>query len=349
MLLRLNFSKIYTSKIILYFFSFKYFINNKGNRNFFTVFSFFGNKLFRYYRVRYKFKRFNVLFYDLQFQLFTFKLYVVKLRYNLGSLFSFRSLKILYLFFFINNVNTHKGFRKLSLNSTLALRRNKRSWLRRRNPQIHRFAYISSHRLQYQRRLLAFQFGKYSRYQYRLTVFFLSLYRLNHSDLVFYIYFKLDFFLNRLFRINQESLVNFLITNRFVMLNFFYVYSKDINLTFFDFISLRISLFLIFNFSFSFSRRFFLPRELFRFFFFFRKKKKVIMPKMRSRRQTDKIFRLKKLTSFFGLRFVQVCFRSFSFIFLLFGTLFSNFFINNFLWRFFPTSSIRPHNWKHLS
>ena len=313
------------------------------------IFSFFNYKLRHKYRIRFKFKRFNVLFYDLNFQFFTFKLYLVKMRYNLGALFSFRSLKILYLFFFINNINTHKGFRRASLNSTLILHKRRRSWLHKWRPQICRFAYISSHLLQYQRRLLAFQFGKYSNYQYRLTRFILSLYRLVHSDLVFYIYFRLDFFLNRLFRINQKDLVNFLIFNNFVMLNLFYISSHDTILTFFDFVTCRISLFFIFHFSFFFSNKFFLPRELFRFFFFFRKKKKKFTPQLRSRRQTDKIFRLKKLTSFFGLRFVQVCFRSFSFIFLYFGTIFSNFFINNFIWRFFPTSSIRPHNWKYLS
>ena len=272
---RINLFKIYAHKIRLSFFRLKILITNR--RNLFSIssfFSFFNFRLFYRYRIRYKFKRFNILFYDLFFQFFSFKLYIVKLRYNLGALFSFRSLKLLYLFFFINNINTHRGYRRLSLHSTLALRRKRRSWLSRRNPQICRFAYISSHLLQYKRRLLAFQFGKYSRYQYRLTVFFLSLYRLVHSDLVSYLYFKLDFFLNRLFRINQKNLVEFLIYNKFIMLNSVYIYSSDIILTFFDFVSLRISLFFIFHFSFSFATKFFFTSWIISFFFFFSKKKK---------------------------------------------------------------------------
>ena len=314
------------------------------------LFRIFQFRPFRYLRFRVKNKRFNVLFLDFFFfKFFTIRLYLVRFRYELGSLFSYRLLKLHYLFFFLDNLFTNRGFRSASQLSTLRISWRHKHWTSFSNPRVVRFMHLSSFSIKYQRRLLAFQFSCVRRYQYRLTTFFLSLYRLTHDEIIFFLFFRLGLFLNNIFRIDQLNFTQYLLLNSLVKVNGLIISNFSYSLTAFDFVSLRIDFFFIFSFFHFSNYKFFLPTKLFKFFYQFRTKRRRFFPQQKSYRHSRKFFQLRTLKSSFGIRFIQACFRSFSFILLLFTSLFFYFFNNNFLWRFFPVFAIRSHNWKYLS
>lgn len=301
-------------------------------------------------RFRVKNKRLNILFLDFFFfKFFTIKLYLVRFRYRLGSLFSYRLLKLHYLFFFLDNLYTNRGFRSLSQLSTFRTTWRHKRWTSFSNSHVVRFMHLSSFSIKYQRRLLAFQFFYFKRYQYRLTVFFLSLYRLTHDEIIFFLFFRLGLFLNNILRIDQLNFTKYLLTGLLVKVNGSVISDFSYNLSAFDFVSLRIDFFFIFSFFHFLHYKFFLPTKIFKFFYQFRTKRKRFFPQQRSYRHSRKFFQLQTFKSSFGVRFVQACFRSFSFILLFFTSLFFYFFYNNFLWRSLPIFAIRSHNWKYIS
>lgn len=313
------------------------------------LFSFFRCWIPNLARFRIKNKRFNILFLDFFFfRFFTIKLYLIRFRYELGALFSYRLLKLHYLFFFLDNLYTNRGFRRASQLSTLRTSWKFKNWSSFSSSQVVKFTYLSSFSIKYQRKLLAFQFHCFKRYQHALTIFFLSLYRLSHNEIIFFLFFKLGLFLNNIFRIEQLKFTNFLLAGLFVNVNGSLIDDFSYNLTSADFVSIRVDLFFIFYFFNFFSHEFSLPTRLLKFFYQFRTKRKRYFPQQRSYRHSRKFFQLRKFSNSFGLKFVQVCFRSFSFI-LLFFTSFFFFFSNSLLWRLFPLFAIRSHNWKYLT
>ena len=317
---------------------------------FFHLLHSFRFRIFIPLRFRIRNKRFNILFLDFFFfKFFTIKLYLVRFRYELGSLFSYRILKLHYLFFFLDNIKTNRGLRNSSQLSTLRTFWRRRYWTSFSSSRVVRFMHLSSFSIKYQRRLLAFQFHCFRLYEYRLTTFFLSLYRLSHNDIIFFLFFRLGLFLNNIFRIEQLKFTTFLLTGLFVKVNGLTISNFSYNLTFFDFVSIRVDFFFMFYLFNFFNFKFFLPAKLFRFFYQFRMKRKRFFPQQRSYRHSRKFFQLKRLSSTFGLKFVQVCFRSFSFILLFFTSVFYFFFNNSLLWRLFPVFAIRSHNWKYLT
>ena len=293
--------------------------------------------------------RISFIFLDFFFSsFFIFRNYLVKLRLRIGSLFSQKSLRMEYIDFFFNNADLSSFFNKsrlLSLSLNPWTNENQKFY---RRVSFHRFMYISTYSLHRIRRVTAYRFSIYRKYQYRLTRFFLKVYKLSHIELLYQTYFKVQFLVERIFKITNTLFIPWLFQTGTILVNGNQLKNPNLILSPWDFLLIDITFFFFIQFKKNIIYRFHLIREFFFYFFKFRVRSRRRFPKQRALMIDRRVFRLRRLKSFFGIRFVQVCFQTFSFI-LLQISIFYLFFYNCFLTRFLPTRAIRSHNWKYLS